>query len=122
MKSTILATLFAGLAAASSIPKSLIPLPSPVPDTTSFIPLPTPIHSSTPPPYYSRIHDILAEKLSDGVERRSEELEARKEDCWERVDGWCAPYCDGQFPGPDPATKRQACRICIAVQSAFCLA
>ncbi|KAF2108035.1 hypothetical protein BDV96DRAFT_286871 [Lophiotrema nucula] len=140
LSATLLVALLSGLAAASSIPKSLIslpsvihpttfiPLPSPVPDETSFIPLPTPVHSSalrpiaTPPPYYQHIHDVLTSKVGAGNEERGEDLEARKESCWERVDGWCAPYCDGQFPGPDAGAKRNACAICIAVQSAFCLA
>jgi hypothetical protein len=70
---------------------------------------------TTPPLYYEHIRQKLDA-------RNEENKVAKREDCWERVDGWCAPYCDDMYPGPDKGAKRQACAICIAVQSAFCLA
>lgn len=140
MKTYGLIVLLSTLAAGSTIPRSLIPLPSVINSTPaitatgSFIPLPTVLHprptaspSNSTDSNYHRMVDLLrASGGESGADKKREEsgsIEKRKkESCWDRVDGWCAIYCDDMYPGPDKGAKRQACTICIAVQSAFCLA
>ncbi|KAF2840685.1 hypothetical protein M501DRAFT_1014689 [Patellaria atrata CBS 101060] len=108
----LLVALLSAMSVASMVSESFIPVPS---DTTT-----EPTALPDLPSYYQHVRDIMSHTY-EGMSEEEVHVQKR-ESCWERVDGICAPYCDDMYPGPDKAAKRNACAICVAVHSAFCLA